>query len=132
MKTMGVTRYYVSRILPTGRGKNLIQYDVSPEKKIVILKFLYEKTRNYINGGDDILCLARGMTYFSRVCEEGGGIYPACEILTGYEPEYQSFGNLPSVIAAVKELFSGCATGLTYWKSFLQFLRFTFVSPKSG
>lgn len=114
VKKLGVTRYYVSRILPTGRGKSFMHHDVSPQKKIQILKFLYEKTSNYINGKDDILCLARGMTYYSRTCEEGGDIFPACEILTGYEPEYQSFENLPSAIAALKEFFSGCATGLTY------------------
>lgn len=114
VKTLGATRYYVSRILPTGRGKSFLHHDVSPHKKIEILTFLHEKTRNYINGKDDILCLARGMTYYAKPCEEGGDLFPACEILTGYEPEYTSFNNLPFIIASLKELFSGCATGLTY------------------
>ncbi len=71
-----------------------------------------------MNGGDDIICLTRGMTYFSRVCYENssGALFPVCEILTGYEKEYEKYfgGNLPSAIFQMRDYFSGCAAGLNY------------------
>ena len=118
VKTLGATRYYVSRILPSGRGKDFLKFDVTPEEKIQVMNFLSEKFRSSINGGDDILCLARGMTYFSRVCHDNsfGNVFPVCEVLTGYEREHlKNIGEgLPSMIVRMKGYFSGCATGLNY------------------
>ncbi len=118
IKDIGATRYYVSRILPAGRGKNFLEFDVSLDEKKEILNYLYNKFYNSVNGGNDIICLTRGMTYFSRVCYENsaGVLFPACEILTGYEKEYEKYfeGKLSSMIVQMREYFSGCATGLNY------------------
>lgn len=117
VKDLGVTRYYVSRILPVGRGKNFLEFDVSRDEKIEILNFLYNKFLGAIHGGE-IVCLTRGMTYFSRICYEnsGGTLFPACEILTGYEKDHEQYfgGRLPDMIVQMREYFSGCATGLNY------------------
>ncbi|UCH01767.1 MAG: radical SAM protein [Candidatus Bathyarchaeota archaeon] len=120
VKRFGVDKYYVSRILPTGRGKAFSRFDVSSEEKIKILTFMYEKFKDSINGTGDIPVLARGMTYFARVCHEEshGSIFLVCEILTGFEKFHQENlgSNLPYAIIQLSkgELFSGCATGLYY------------------
>jgi len=118
VRSLGVEKYYVSRILPTGRGRDFSRFDVSPEDKIKTLTFMYEKLNDSINGNGEIPTLARGMTYFSRVCHEmsNGSFFPVCEILTGFEkPHLQTFGNnLPYLITQLGEFFSGCATGLYY------------------
>lgn len=117
-RDIGATRYYVSRILPTGRGKNFLEFDVSDNEKMEILNFLYNKFYDSINEKDEINCLTRGMTYFTRVSYENsaGTLLPACEILTGYEKEHEKYfeGKLSSMIIQMKEYFSGCATGLNY------------------
>ena len=118
VKSLGVKKYYVSRILPTGRGRNFSRFDVSPEEKLKTLTFMYEKLNDSLNGNSEIPTLARGMTYFSRVCREmsNGSFFPVCEILTGFEKSHlQTFGNnLPYLITQLGEYFSGCATGLYY------------------
>lgn len=118
VKELGVSKYYVSRILPYGRGKDFLKYDVSPGEKIRILKFLYDKFKGFIDGYDEIPALARGMTYFAKMChdESRGHFFPVSEILTGHERTHQeTFGeNIPSVINSLREFFSGCATGLLY------------------
>ena len=118
VKSLGVQKYYVSKILPAGRGKDFSRFDVSPEEKIEILTFMYEKLNDSINGNGEIPTLARGMTYFARVCHEmsNGSFFPVCEVLTGFEkPHLQTFGNnLPYLITQLGEFFSGCATGLYY------------------
>ena len=118
VKKLGATKYYVSRILPVGRGKEFSKYDASPKEKIGVLRFLYEKFRGSIDGNNEIPALARGMTYYSKVCyeESGGKLFPVCEILTGFEKTHlENFGNnLPNVITALNEYFSGCAAGLFY------------------
>jgi MoaA/NifB/PqqE/SkfB family radical SAM enzyme len=62
VRSLGVEKYYVSRILPTGRGRDFSRFDVSSEDKIKTLTFMYEKLNDSINGNGGILTLARGMT----------------------------------------------------------------------
>lgn len=118
VKDLGANRFYVSRILPTGRGKDFMKYDVTPREKIEVLNFLYEKFRGAVKGKKEIVALTRGMTYYSKVCYERscGTILPACEILTGFEKTHSdNFGNhLSNVTAGIGEFLSGCATGLFY------------------
>lgn len=118
VKKLGATKYYVSRILPVGRGKGFSKYDGSPKEKIKVLRFLYEKFKGSIDSNNEIPALARGMTYYSKVCyeESRGKLFPVCEILTGFEKTHlQNFGNnLPNVITTISEFFTGCAAGLFY------------------
>lgn len=117
-KDLGATKYYVSRILPTGRGKNYMEHDVSHEIKKQVMKFMANKFIHHVQGKDEIMVLGRGMSYYSRACHElsNGAFYPHCEILTGYEPKYQNLfnGGAANLIHRLSPFFSGCATGLFY------------------
>lgn len=118
VKKLGGTKYYVSRILPTGRGVNYIQHDVNNEIKIDVMRFMAKKLIQSIQSNDDLVVLGRGMPYYSRICRElsNGEIYPLCELITGYEPQYRSVfnGRAANLFHRLSFIFSGCATGLFY------------------
>jgi radical SAM protein with 4Fe4S-binding SPASM domain len=118
VKDLGATRYYVSRILPTGRGKYYMNHDPSNEIKREVMSFMASKFIRHTQGENEIEVLGRGMPYYSRTCHEmsNGEIYPLCEILTGYEPKYQQYfnGEAANIIYRLAHFFSGCATGLFY------------------
>lgn len=118
VKELGATKFYVSRILHTGRGKNYLNHDVNNEIKREVMKFMAKKFIDYVQGKKEIIVLGRGMPYFSRSCFElsNGNVYPLCEILTGYESKYQNLfnGKAANLIKSLNRFFSGCATGLFY------------------
>jgi len=118
VKNMGAKRYYVSRILPTGRGKYYLEHDISHDKKRSVLKFMAEKFIENIKKKNEFSVLGRGLPYFSRTCYDlsNGSMYPVCEILTGYEEKYQKIlnGKANDLVHRFSHLFSGCATGLFY------------------
>ncbi len=111
-QNLGASRYYVSRVLPVGRGKD-INVDVTPKKKKKVLEFLYD----HFHEGK-MQCLARGMTYFARVCYENskGVLFPVNEILTGYEEQHTDiFGtDFATLVREFSQWFGGCSAGLTY------------------
>ncbi len=117
-KELGATKYYVSRILPTGRGRNYMNHDVSNEIKKKVMDFMANKLIQHVQGKNELIVLGRGMSYFSKTCHElsNGTIYPLCEILTGYEPLYRNLFNdgAANLIQRLSPFFSGCATGLFY------------------
>ena len=118
VKNLGATRFYVSRILPAGRGKYYITHDVNKKAKHNVMKFMAEKFIENIENNHGLEVLGRGMPYFSRSCYDlsNGNYYPLCEILTGYEDKYQNLfdGNTPNLLHRLSRFFSGCATGLFY------------------
>lgn len=114
---LGATRFYLSRILPAGRGKRLQNLDVSPKQRRDALEMLAKGLqRNARNGG--IQCYARGMTYYARTCHEmtNGEIIPVGEILSGYERKHmQNFGDdVARMVNKLSESFGGCAAGINY------------------
>ncbi|MFW9999725.1 MAG: radical SAM protein [Candidatus Hodarchaeota archaeon] len=118
VKDLGIKRYYVSRILPVGRGQYYMEHDVSNENKRKIMRFMAEKFIENVENNFPLEVLGRGMPYFSRPCYElsDGNVYPLCEILTGHETKYQDLfnGNTVSFLHRLNKYFSGCATGLFY------------------
>ncbi|TKJ23064.1 MAG: hypothetical protein CEE43_04935 [Promethearchaeota archaeon Loki_b32] len=118
VKNLGATRFYVSRILPVGRGKYYMTHDVDKKTKYNVMKFMAEKFIENIEDNQSLEVLGRGMPYFSRSCYElsNGHYYPLCEILTGYEAKYQDLfdGNTVNLLHRLSRFFSGCATGLFY------------------
>lgn len=118
IKDLGATRFYVSRILPTGRGKYFLDHDVDAEKKREVMDYMASKFIQNIKEGNDMTVLGRGMPYFSRACHDmsNGKYFPLCEILTGYEPQYQDVfdGKTSELLHKLTQFFSGCATGLFY------------------
>lgn len=118
IKDLGITRYYVSRILPVGRGRYYMEHDASKENKQKVMRFMAEKLIENIQNNFPLEVLGRGMPYFSKTCYDlsQGTYYPLCEILTGSEPKYQRLfkGNTAELLHRLNRFFSGCATGLFY------------------
>ena len=118
VKELGITRYYVSRILPVGRGQYYMEHDVSKDNKRKVMRFMAERFIENIQNGFPLEMLGRGMPYFSKTCYDlsQGNYYPLCEILTGNEPKYQNLfkGNTAELLHRLNRFFSGCATGLFY------------------
>ena len=118
VKNIGITRYYVSRILPVGRGKYYMEHDVGKKKKRTVMRFMAEKFIENIDNNFPLEVLGRGMPYYSKTCYDlsKGNYYPLCEILTGYEEKYENLfqSNTADFLHRLSRFFSGCATGLFY------------------
>lgn len=118
VKELGITRYYVSRILPVGRGQYYMEHDVSKENKRKVMRFMAEKFVENIYNDYPLEVLGRGMPYFSKPCYDlsKGEHYPLCEILTGNEVKYKELfkDNTTEILHRLNKFFSGCATGLFY------------------
>ena len=118
IKELGATGYYISRILPTGRGKDYLEHSVGKDVMLNTMKFMAKIFIQNARNESELSVLGRGMPYFSRTCYEmsKGNIFPVCEILTGYESKYQKFfnGNAARIVNRLNSFFSGCATGLFY------------------
>ena len=118
VKELGISRYYVSRILPVGRGQYYLEHDASKKYKRKVMRFMAEKFIENIETNFPLEVLGRGMPYFSRTCHDlsNGKVYPLCEILTGHEIKYQGLfnGNTANFLHRLNRFFSGCATGLFY------------------
>ncbi|MFX1507428.1 MAG: radical SAM protein [Promethearchaeota archaeon] len=115
---LGITRVYVSRILPVGRGIALSYLDVSPREQRSILHDLAELFVSYAKTGNGVAVMTRGMTYFAPQCAKLSNfeIFPISEIVVGFEKRHKD-----NLGVSAKKLFrqfaeyaGGCATGLTY------------------
>ena len=118
VKDLGISRYYISRILPVGRGQYYLEHDVNNDIKRKVMRFMAEKFIENIHNNFPLEVLGRGMPYFSKTCYDlsKGNYYPLCEILTGNEAKYQNLfkGNTAELLHRLNRFFSGCATGLFY------------------
>ncbi|WP_455280933.1 radical SAM protein [[Eubacterium] cellulosolvens] len=117
-KQLGATRYYVSRILPVGRGVQLEHLDVSPMELKNVLKWLSKRLYESVTLGEGIPCLARGMAYFTRQCynHSGGTVIPVGEVLTGYElTNLKHFETrFADFLNRFADRFGACGAGITY------------------
>ncbi len=117
-ESLGVTRFYLNRLIPAGRGLETSYLDVTSKEKIEALETLYSKFYKSVTDGFGMQCYARGMTYYSRLGYErsNGKVFTVSEALSGHEKMFQAkFGS--EVAKIVRELaagFSGCSVGLTY------------------
>jgi len=64
---LGVTRFYLNRLLPAGLGVETSYLDVTSKEKIKAMEILYEKFYGSVTHGFGMQCYARGMTYYSRL-----------------------------------------------------------------
>jgi len=114
---LGATKFYLNRIIAAGRGKNVMHLDVSTKEKIEVLNHLYDRFIRAVRG-DGIMCYARGMTYFARLCyrRSNGNFYPVSEVLSGYDTIFDEDwrSEISKVIRNLAEGFGGCSAGLTY------------------
>jgi radical SAM protein with 4Fe4S-binding SPASM domain len=117
-EALGVTRFYLNRLIPAGRGRNVINLDVTNKQKVDALKQIYSKFHKSVVTGEGIQCYARGMTYYSRLGYEQshGTIFTVSEALSGYSQMWQN--KLGDGIARLVQKyyagFGGCSAGITY------------------
>jgi len=114
---LGATRFYLSRILPAGRGKKIQNMDVSPKQRRDALEMLARRLQKSARNGG-MQAYARGMTYYARTCNEltNGDIIPVGEILSGFERKHvENFGDdVARLVNKLSERFGGCAAGINY------------------
>ncbi len=115
---LGVNRFYLNRLIPAGRGKDIINLDVSREQKIGALEYIYEKFYDSVVKGVGIQCYARGMTYYGRLGFErsDGKVFTVSEALSGYSKMWQEkFGDaISGIVGKYAWGFGGCSAGITY------------------
>jgi len=115
---LGVNRFYLNRLIPAGRGRDVIHLDVTREQKIDALKYIYKKFYDSAVRGEGIQCYSRGMTYYSRLGYERskGTMFTVSEALSGYAKMWQEkFGSvMPEIIRKFASGFGGCSAGITY------------------
>ena len=61
-KNLGADKFYAFNFIPTGRGKNMVDMDLTPQQREEVLNTLYE---HYLKG--DIVCMTTSPQY-ARVC----------------------------------------------------------------
>jgi radical SAM protein with 4Fe4S-binding SPASM domain len=115
---LGVTRFYLNRLIPAGRGKTVMDLDVTREQKIKALEYLYSKFYKSATTGEGIQCYSRGMTYYGRLGYEKshGNIFTVSEALSGHDKLWKDkFGNnISKIIQNYPSWFGGCSAGITY------------------
>jgi radical SAM protein with 4Fe4S-binding SPASM domain len=115
---LGVTRFYLNRLIPAGRGRDVIGIDVSMEERREALDYLYGKFYHSALSGQGIQCYCRGMTYYGRLGFErsNGQVFTVSEALSGYSKMWhEKFGTrLSGLIKEFAPGFGGCSAGLTY------------------
>jgi len=118
VEKLGVSRFYLNRLIPAGRGRDVIDLDVTRQQKINALEYIYEKFYESAIRGEGIQCYARGMTYYGRLGFErsDGKVFTVSEALSGYSRIWQGdFSNgLSEIVKKFAPGFGGCSTGITY------------------
>lgn len=115
---LGVSRFYLNRLIAAGRGRDVIGIDVSMAERREALDYIYQKFYNSALCGQGIQCYSRGMTYYGRLGFErsGGQVFTVSEALSGYSKMWhEKFGTrLSGLIKEFAPGFGGCSAGLTY------------------
>lgn len=115
---LGVNRFYMNRLIPAGRGRDIIDIDVTNIQKIDALSFIYEKFYDSVVHGEGIQCYSRGMTYYGRLGYErsDGSVFTVSEALSGYSRMWRErFGTgISKIVRKYASGFGGCSAGITY------------------
>lgn len=114
---LGATRFYVNRLIPAGRGKNVHHLDTTKEERATALETMYDIFYKNSVKGDGIQCYARGMTYYGRLGYEKscGTVFTVSEALSGYSRMWEKVGGgIADLIQKYAAGFGGCSAGITY------------------
>jgi radical SAM protein with 4Fe4S-binding SPASM domain len=115
---LGVNRFYLNRLIPAGRGEDVIDLDVTKSQKIEALDCIYQKFYDSVVNGEGIQCYSRGMTYYGRLGFErsDGNVFTVSEALSGYSRMWQAkFGKgIAEIVRRYAPRFGGCSAGITY------------------
>lgn len=117
-ENLGVERFYLNRLIPAGRGMDVIDLDVTREQKIDALEYIYGKFYSSVTNGHGIQCYSRGMTYYGRLGYErsGGTVFTVSEALSGHSKMWsEKFDDgISKLIQRYAPGFGGCSAGITY------------------
>ena len=115
---LGVNRFYLNRLIPAGRGKNVMSLDVTREEKINALEYIYTKFYESVLHGRGIQCYSRGMTYYGRLGYERseGTVFTVSEALSGHSRMWrEKLGEgISKIVREYASGFGGCSAGITY------------------
>jgi len=115
---LGVNRFYLNRLIPAGRGVDVIGLDTTDEQRSEALEYIYKKFQESVVSGEGIQCYSRGMTYYGRLGYElsNGTIFTVSEALSGYSRMWQEkFGSgISALVRKYSSGFGGCSAGITY------------------
>jgi radical SAM protein with 4Fe4S-binding SPASM domain len=115
---LGVTRFYLNRLIPAGRGRDAMGIDVTMAERRDALDYIYGKFYHSALSSQGIQCYCRGMTYYGRLGFErsNGQVFTVSEALSGYgKMWHERFGTrLSGLIREFAAGFGGCSAGLTY------------------
>lgn len=98
---LGVRKFVVFNFIPTGRGKNIVDQDITPEQREKLSKFLFSKLID--SKGVEAYFTA---PQFARVALEEGHCIPATHFYPGKE--------LQGKLESIAEFIGGCGAGRLY------------------
>jgi len=99
-KNIGASKFYAFNFIPTGRGKNIVDVDLTPEQREKMLNILYD---HYEKG--DIVCMTTSPQY-ARVCMMRGSLE---KVPTSHYTNAK--GKKAKILA---EFIGGCGVGRAY------------------
>lgn len=115
---LGVDRFYLNRLIPAGRGRDVIHLDITDEQRIEALEYAYEKFHDSAVSGKGIQPYCRGMTYYDRLGHErsDGEIFTVNEALSGYSRMWRGkfSDRIQGIVKKFASGFGGCSAGITY------------------
>jgi len=99
-KSLGADKFYAFNFIPTGRGKNMVDMDLTPQQREKMLNILYE---HYLKG--DIVCMTTSPQY-ARLCmmKSGEEVIPSSHYTVAK-------GKQAKMLA---EFIGGCGIGRAY------------------
>ncbi|MGQ9680080.1 MAG: radical SAM protein [Candidatus Bathyarchaeia archaeon] len=103
-KRLGIGRLIVFNFIPTGRGEEIVDIDLSPEQRESLLKYLYKELSS---GSIEALSTA---PQYARVCLQQSIAEGRC--MTA--PTHFAAMNLPSRTRRLAEFLGGCGAGRLY------------------
>jgi len=118
LEKLGVNRFYLNRLIPAGRGRDVIGLDVSRAQKIEALNCIYKHFYDSVIKNEGVQCYSRGMTYYGRLGFElsHGTVFTISEALSGYSRMWrEKFGTgISKIVRQYAPGFGGCSAGITY------------------
>lgn len=103
-KGLGVSRLIVFNFIPTGRGEEIVEVDLSPEQRENLLKYLYKELSS---GSIEALSTA---PQYARVCLQQS----LAEGRSTTAPTHFAAMNLSSRTRQLAEFLGGCGAGRLY------------------
>lgn len=109
-KELGVKRVIVFNYVPTGRGKEIVKQDLSPEEREKLLMYLYSRM---MNSGCRLICYSTAPQY-SMVSWKYAYEVPTGGIVTTHFTTEWAMEALRGRTKSLSEFLGGCGAGRLY------------------